>query len=781
MLMTQPYVESNNFPMARETVDLSNCDREPIHIPGCIQPHGILFALQEPEFTIVQVSENAGERFGITPEQLLGQPLSCVLSELEIHGIQQCLVGDFEYVNPLQLKVHTSSGAIAACGIVHRVSDGIVILEVEFGQDTSDRDDITYFDFYRQVKAPIAKLQKATTFDELCAQLVASVRHITGFDRVMIYRFATSGSGEVIAEACHPDLEPFLGLHYPASDIPQQARHLYALNHLRLVPNIQYVPVALVPTFNPITQAPLDLSRSVLRSVSPIHIEYLHNMGVGSSMSVSLLRDGQLWGLIACHHREPKLIPYFLRTICEFIGQMAAFELIDKIDGQDRDYKIELHTLKTEFFDSISQKTDVLSALTQSPTDLLNLVGSTGVAIALEGEFIVFGETPSLDRLQLLLDHFAPQLQTHNIIHTVCLTQECPAAASYSNIASGMLGIMVSKDQNFYILWFRPEVTQTVKWGGNPNKPVVVEENGEVRISPRKSFAAWQETVRHTALPWKACEQEAALELQSAIINVALRHAAELTKLNAELKRSNIELDSFAYVASHDLKEPLRGIHNYSSFLMEDYGEVLDAEGVSKLQTLTDLSCRMELLIDSLLHYSRLGRSELVFNPINLNHLVQEVVDLFKITTRNALEVTVHSLPTIQGDRTQINELLTNLMSNAIKYNDNPIKKIEIGCLEPEVAQQARRKHPNLNLKTDSPIIYIRDNGIGIEAMHFDDVFLIFNRLHVRDAYGGGTGAGLTIAQKIVRRHGGEIWVDSSFGEGSTFYFTLSIESSNHI
>jgi two-component system, chemotaxis family, sensor kinase Cph1 len=227
----------------------------------------------------------------------------------------------------------------------------------------------------------------------------------------MIYRFDPAGSGKVIAEDCHPDLETFLGLHYPASDIPQQARHLYTLNHLRLVPDTKYVPIALVPTLNPITKAPLDLSWSILRSVSPLHTEYLHNMGVGSSMSISLLQDGQLWGLIACHHREPKLVPYFLRTICEFIGQMAAFELIARIDNQDRDYQIALNTLKTAFLKSISQQTDVLRALTQFPTNLLNLVGATGVAIAFQGKFILFGQTPSLDRLKPLLDHLAPRLQ----------------------------------------------------------------------------------------------------------------------------------------------------------------------------------------------------------------------------------------------------------------------------------------------------------------------------------------------------------------------------------
>jgi two-component system, chemotaxis family, sensor kinase Cph1 len=358
-------------------------------------------------------------------------------------------------------------------------------------------------------------------------------------------------------------------------------------------------------------------------------------------------------------------------------------------------------------------------------------------------------------------------------MQTLCLSQEFPAATSYSDVASGLLAMMVSSAQNFYILWFRPEVNQTVTWGGNPNKPVIVEDNGTVRLSPRKSFAAWQEIVRHTALPWKSCEYEAALELQSAIINVALRHAAELAKLNRELERSNIDLDSFAYVASHDLKEPLRGIHNYSSFLMEDYGNVLDEEGVSKLQTLVRLTRRMECLIDSLLYYSRLGRSELATHPIDLNLLVQEVVELFKMSVGNTLEVMVHPLPTIRGDRVQMNELFTNFVSNAIKYNDHPVTEIEIGCLPPEKVQNIGLENPQLNLQGVTQVIYVRDNGIGIDTIHFDDIFRIFKRLHIQDEYGGGTGAGLTIAQKIVERHGGRIWVESSIGEGSTFFFTV--------
>ena len=784
--MTQPSVESLVLLSPSDRIDITNCDREPIHIPGYIQPHGVLFALHESTLTIVQVSENTYEWLGLKPKEYLNQPLSILLSENEIYAVRQCLAGDFNYVNPLRIELNTPHGKMVVYSIVHRIG-AIAILEIELGQVTagqpnlSERDDLSYFDFYRQIKAPMEGLQKAANLDELCAQLVTNVRHTTGFDRVMIYRFNPSGHGEVIAEAIRSDLAPYLGLRYPASDIPLQARHLYTLNHLRLLPDAVYTPVAIVPTLNPITQVPLDLSWSVLRSVSPLHIEYLQNMGVRASMSISLLRDRQLWGLIACHHSEPRMIPYFLRTVCEFIGQMGAFEIKAKEELEDRDYQIELNTLKASFFKSISQQSDVLDALTESPTNLLNLVGATGVVISYHEQLIVLGKTPSQDVLKPLIASLISRLETDDIVQSVCLAKDYPDAESYCKVASGLLAMAIASTENFYILWFRPEVSQTVTWAGNPNKPEMVDDRGEVRLSPRKSFAAWQENVQRTALPWKLCEYEAALELRNAIIHVTLRHAAELSKLNIELERSNIDLDSFAYVASHDLKEPLRGIHNYSSFLMEDYGEILDAEGISKLQTLTRLTRRMELLIDSLLHYSRLGRAELANFPINLNVLAQEVRDLFKITTGDSLNIIINPLPTIVADRSQISELLTNLVSNSIKYNENPLKKIEIGCLDSDAAQCLRRERPQLDIQSGSQIIYVRDNGIGIDPSHFDVVFQIFKRLHARDEYGGGTGAGLMIVKKIVDRHNGKIWVESTLGHGTTFYFSIPAASAKNL
>lgn len=751
------------------TIDLSNCDREPIHIPGSVQPHGFLFAVDPSTLTILQVSTNTWQWLDRAPESFLGQPLNSVLQDDDLYAIRQCIAGDFEHANPIRISLQTSKGPYETDCIAHCIPGNVLILEIEPDEvplASAIAQQSTYFDFFRQIKAFVAGLQRATSFDELCMQLVESVRRLTQFDRVMIYRFdVISGAGEVIAEARHPDVESYLGLRYPATDIPKQARHLYLLNRLRIIPDATYTPVPLVPIVNPLTRSPLDLTWSVLRSVSPLHTEYLHNMGVRASMSISLVSDSQLWGLIACHHRTPKRISYFQRTVCEFISQIASFELAAKAEHQDQAYRIELNSYKTSFLESLSRAHEMIDAIQQAPTSLLKLVGATGVAVYIEDQSFRFGDTPSPEQLESLIASLQPRLETDDSLQTTCLSHEYPEARAYSSIASGLLAIKISHVQRFYILWFRPEVIRTITWGGDPNKPVWVAPEGEVRLSPRKSFSAWQEIVRHTAMPWKPCELEMALEVRSALINLVLRHAAEISQLNQELKRSNLDLDAFAYIASHDLKEPLRGIHNYSTFLIEDYGSVLDAEGVSKLEALTRLTRRMQDLIDSLLYYSRLGRSELLLHPIDLNELAIETAELFKITGGDALDIAIYPLPTVLGDRSQIYELLTNLVSNGIKYNNSLCKRVEIGCCDFASSPQS---HPQ-----SFHTIYVRDNGIGIHPRHHQDIFRIFRRLHLRQDYGGGIGAGLTIAQKIVERHGGTIWVESVEGLGSTFYFTL--------
>lgn len=752
-------------------VDLNNCDREPIHIPNLIQPHGILLAVSADEYQILQVSLNTTQMLGIEPQDLLDKPLREFLGEAQVTAIQRCLTEDFDNINPLPIKLEKDGETLSFDGIVHG-RDKIIILELEPSESSKEVD---FFNFYKLVKSPVSKIQNTNTLDELCNAIVSEVKKITGFDRVMVYRFDAEGAGTVIAEAANEELEPFLGLHYPATDIPKQAKYLYTLNYLRLIPDATYEPVGLTPQLNPLTNQPLDMSMSVLRSVSPLHTEYLDNMGVAASMSISLLKNKQLWGLIACHHNSPKRVPYEIRTVCEFIGQVVSFELVAKEENQDLDYKMRLKSIQSQFVETISAAEDLETGLTQNPNDLLDLVGADGVALSFGEEITTIGNTPDREFIAAMLPWLEAQFKSDVIYETDALGKVYPGAEENKAVASGLLALLISRVQKTFIIWFRPEVIQNVDWAGNPNKPLEIEEDGTLRMSPRKSFAKWQETVTGKSLPWKPCEVEAAIELRSSIVGIVLRKADELAQVNKELSRSNVELDAFAYIASHDLKEPLRGIYNYSSFLIEDYGNLLDEAGIDKLNTLMRLTHRMEDLINSLLHYSRLGRAELQMRPVDLNDLVAGVLDVIQASARDTqVEYKIpRSLPTVNCDRTQVNELFTNLISNGIKYNQKAEKIIEIGYLDhddPVFIQKMLEYPENSPAKT---IFYVRDNGIGIRERHLESIFRIFKRLHGQKKYGGGTGAGLTIAKKIVERHGGEIWVKSVYKEGSTFYFTL--------
>ncbi|MEH1897105.1 MAG: ATP-binding protein [Nostoc sp.] len=750
--------------MTDETIDLKNCDREPIHIPNLIQPHGVLLVLQDPTLEIIQVSSNTQEVIGRQPEKLLGKPLSDLLDAKQIKLIQQCLADDFESINPLNLSIKCLNKSIHFDGIVHRL-DTTIILELE---QKKARGKAGFFDFYQQVRGTINRIQKAPTLLKMCEIVVTEVRRITGFERVMVYQFDREGAGSVIAEDTSLET-PYLDLHYPPSDIPKQARQLYTLNWLRLIPDASYQPVGLIPANNPLTNQPLDLSLSVLRSVSPIHLEYLQNMGVTASMSISLMHEQKLWGLIACHHSSPKYVSYNIRTMCEFIGQVMSVELVNKEASEDIDYKSQLKSLQTQFVEELSQAEYFRDGMVQLKSQLLNLVSATGAVICSDNQYIRVGKTPSEEEVHALLNWIKPHF-FHNLFETRSLAKNYPAAESFQAIASGVLALEISRVHHNYILWFRPEVIQTVNWGGNPNKPVEVSSDGSLRISPRKSFQLWQETVQGSALPWKPCEVEAVIELRSLVVGVVLRQADKMASMNFELQRSNEELDSFAYVASHDLKEPLRGIHNYANFLMEDYADVLDDDGIAKLQTLVRLTQRMEDLINSLLHFSRLGRAELSRQSVNLNEVVQQVIATLTIARpQSEVEFRIpQPLNNVQGDRAQINELFSNLMSNAVKYNDKPQKWVEIGFIE---------ANGESKIAPTSVTFYVRDNGIGISQEYLDKIFEIFRRLHGRDEFGGGTGVGLTIARKIVERHGGRIWVESTPTLGSTFYFTLSAEA----
>lgn len=751
-------------PIMPQDLDLTNCDREPIHISGAVQPHGVLLALSLPDLTIVQASANSEGLLGRSVERLLGQSLTTCISEADAEHLRTSITVELLASGPISLFTTAIPSTGMLCDAIAHLSNGLLVLELEPVTGRSESADP-----YRTVKMSLAVLQRAADLTSFCGLVTEQVRRMTGFDRVMVYRFAPDGTGTVIAESLAAGQEAYLGLRYPASDIPQQARVLYLRNWLRIIPDATYTPAPIVPERSPITGSPLDLSNSVLRSVSPVHLAYLHNMGVQASMSISLVKDNQLWGLIACHHRTPRVLNYDVRTACEFLGQMASVQIASYEHEDALQYRLHLQQSLARLLDLMADADDFDEALGRLGSYLLTFLRAEGAALSFAGELTTYGTTPASQQLGELVD-WIRRTQQGDVFVSDSLSQRYPAAAAYADVASGALAVPISRNRGNMIIWFRPEQVQTVTWGGDPSKPVEVGSEGVLRLSPRASFNAWRELVRATSDPWLTDEIEAARELRTAVLTVVLRKNEELLRLNTELEHSNAELDSFAYVASHDLKEPLRGIHNYAGFLLEDYQEHLDPKGVERLQTLVRLSQRMETLLESLLYYSRVGRMNLSFGEVNLNDVLDETIELLKsrIDEVSATIRIPRPLPTISCDRVRIGEVFSNLISNALKYNDKPQPWVEIGY-------ENRVDDSDDAVKAIiTPVFYVRDNGIGIREKHYETIFRIFKRLHARYDYGGGAGAGLTIARKIIERHSGHIWVESQLGVGTTFFFTLA-------
>ncbi len=573
-----------------QAVDLSNCDREPIHVPGRIQGHGALFALREPDLAVVQASGNAPEVIGFGRGDLLGLTIDRLVAAGDAERCRRWLQSPgVREAGPIRL----AAGTRVFDATAHR-HDGVLILELENGgrpEDACPTD-------YRPVRTAMGRLQAADSLSEFCRVAAEEMRTLTGFDRVIVYRFDADWNGQVYGEARRDDLAPLLGLHFPAGDIPEPARKLYHLNKIRLIADADAQAVPLIPGLNPLTGRPLDLTFSVLRSVSPVHIQYLKNMGAHASMSVSLLREGRLWGLLSCmHYSGPRYVTPGVRDACEFLGQVVSAQLAVKEDSEGHQYRGQLQAVRERLLQRMSAEGDLVRGLPGD--DLLALTGAAGAAIAYDGSCMLTGTTPTEEQVKRLV----AWLRVHaegEVFHTDSLARLYPEAAEFKDVASGLVAIATTKVQGHYVLWFRPEVVQTVNWGGDPRKPVEhATPSGE--LSPRRSFELWREEVRLKCLPWRQWEVDAARLLRDAIIAVVVRRAEELTRLNAELERSNSDLDAFAFITSHDLKEPLRGINNYATFLMEDYEDRLDDEGKDKLRTLVRLSQRLEDIVESLL------------------------------------------------------------------------------------------------------------------------------------------------------------------------------------
>jgi chemotaxis family two-component system sensor kinase Cph1 len=742
------------------------CDREQIHLLGHIQPHGILIGINESELKIVQISENTDQFFNVPATSFINQPLNTLFPKSQIDILVSFISQkDLEAFNPIKVTVQIQRKKYFFQGAMHR-SDGLLILELE----PLSKDSNSSLGFYHLAKSAAINVRGAKDFDEMSELLVKEVRKITGFDRVLIYKFDIDNSGFVIAENKTENLEPLLELHYPAFDIPEIARKLYCKNWLRLIVDINCQPVPVIPTNNPLTQKILDLSHSTLRSVSQFHIKYLQKMGVSASLGISLVSGEKLWGLIACHHYTPKYIDYETRKTCEFLGQIMSIEIVNKHEQYIRNSQEKIKDAQTKLKHSIlAGYQSINNTFTQDSEDLLDLVNAQGVMICLGDRIAEMGLCPSKTFVTSLLAWLEKKAQ--DVFYTNCLSEVYPEGIAIKDVASGLLAISISLNYTAYhILWFRNEVIQTVNWAGDPSKLLDIDDT-DTDPSPRRSFELWKETVRAKSSPWREVEIEAALELRSTLMLSALELSQQSLKQEAERAEiANQAKSNFLARMSHELRTPLNAILGCTQLMHSEDSEKNEFD--EYVDIISHSSEHLLNLIDDVLEMSKIEAGKVILEAIEFDfyQFLNRLQEMLQIKAREkniqVIFVIHPSLPQyIKADERKIRQVLLNLISNAIKFTDKGYIMLRASLGESELV------FPEFAIHFE-----IEDTGRGIAPEEIDMLFKAFVQTASGRATKMGTGLGLLISQQFVHFMGGDITVSSAWGKGTIFQFDIIAE-----
>ncbi len=727
-----------------EKVDITNCDKEPIHIIGKSQSHGVIVACDKNTLEITQTGRNTQDFFDIPYDKLLGKPVEFLIGE-ERASI---------FKNPVQQESKPETREVVInrkefTMIPHYSGDSLIL---DFEPSSTDYNP---YEYQRQLSNILNILSSSETSEDLCADVARITRDIFGYNRVMVYKFDEEWNGEVIAEEKEPEMESWLGLHYPASDIPKQSRELFLKHRVRIISNVNYEPVPIEPELSPINGEPLDLSKSELRGVSPIHIEYLKNMKVGASLTAALMSNGKLWGLLACHHYSARFINYYHRQTCEFLTQIFSNELSLKENSKYISKLEEWESVRNSLVTQIEDNGKIKKGLAQKEVLFTDLLECAGGAILLDGKLRLVGNTPDKNKVRELAENFLSKKEDP-IFFTKNLSKFYPPAEDYKNVASGVLSVKLGRSDKDYLIWFRPEVVQNVSWGGNPDKNANFDEDKQ-RITPRKSFEKWTEKLTGVSDPWLDYQIGAAKAIRESLSNIILeKQKLKIAKLNEQLQSAHDELELFSQGLSHDLKAPLRGIDGYAHILKEDHYNELEKSGQKAVDTILSSAIEMQELIDNILSFAGVSGQNLERNIFSVNYMVEDILQSFntKINYPETRILMDNDLPRMMADKRMMLQVWSNLIMNALKYSE-------------------KEKHPEIQIGAKGiggkTTYFVKDNGIGFNPKFKEDIFNLFSRFS-GDSF-KGTGIGLAIVKKIIEKHNGRIWAESEPGKGSIFYF----------
>lgn len=717
-------MEKNQF----QTGDIVDCEKEPIHIPGAIQSFGLLIAVDLPSLRIHNVSVNCEDAFGIEAQFLVGRSLAEFVAADKLSELQQYLARDnLREQAPIDVTLHLPSTLrnrhweLAA----HRHA-GCLILEME----PSSAGTVDLLSLNRKLSAAVQLIHATSSLQQLCDAAVREVQAVTGFDRVMLYQFTEDWHGKVIAEQCAPHMYSYMSHHFPASDIPAQARAVFLQNWLRMIPDVGYTPVPLHPGINPLDGMPLDLGQSALRSVSPVHLEYLRNMQVRATLTISLVEDGRLWGLIACHHATPRLLDANSRIAAKLIGQLVSSQIQLKQSLDDMHYRTQLRSVHTRLLSHMEQESDLVQGLVKHTPNMLDLAAAGGAAAAIyhDNKWTIIGHAPDVSQIEELIDWLGQYTPRNEIFQTNYLSKYFPPARAYKDVASGLVAVPILKSDRNYILFFRPEVASTIVWAGKPEK-MVRHDGDHSRLHPRASFQSWAETVEGIAIAWKRVEIEAITELKNSILALDLqREFRKEQQARAEAERVSMEKENMVHMVSHDLRTPL-SIIKMSLELMQRTSNA-HPETVGKLLErglrAADAIDRLSQGVLDLVKVEN-GTAMPATSMVSPAMLVHDAIELaLPLAERKCVQLqanTASSDAQVCCERNRIEQVLGNLISNALKFTP------EGGCVTVSTRNEG-----------DLIAFSVEDTGVGIAEEHIGRVFDRFWQEGSSASQGNGLG-----------------------------------------
>ncbi|MDB5832944.1 MAG: hypothetical protein JWR14_2774 [Caballeronia sp.] len=715
---------------------IENCDLEPIHALGLIQAHGALVAFDRAGF-IVTRSMNAASLLGHLPD------MGMKMTDAHFDQTAREAIGRaLEKPELVQEGVQCFGAANRRFDLVLHWSDGLLLAEWE-AKPLNVPPTTHYANLVQQ---SIQQLQRsaASSLGQLLQVATDAIRTLTGFDRVMAYQFLPDGSGSVSAESKRAQLASYLHLRYPAGDIPAQARRLYVLNAIRHIADVSEAPVAIEPALSA-NGMPLNLTQSTLRSVSPIHIEYLKNMGVAASMSVSIVVDGKLWGLIACHHMEPLSVPHAVRVSCTVLAQVLSITVERNELSQRAMAESRIEDLRGHVAHALASSEDATAGLLAANEAMRGLIGCDALSV-LMGQRV--GSFPAnLDRAAAIKVADYMSDHRHDLLVTDSISRDVPeldGLLTEVNHASGILAIQLSGTPVITIIWWRAELVETVHWAGQPDKIAASGPNG-LNLRPRKSFEVWKETVRGSSRAWDATDRFAARELKAILQEVALNH----------IRAAEHERAALLAIMGHDLRDPLQAIDMVVTLMGR--GLVSGGDGAKRIEY---SSQRMQSLIAYILDVSRLRTGVGLAMDVRKTTLAPLLYATFDRAQQAhpGVEMTVEidDLGDCLVDADRLVQAISNLLSNARHHGD----------MRFPIQVSASRYGAQRRIAIANRI----DAGASFTPGPMTRPFNVASSRNSRNAT--GLGLGLYIANAIVAGLGGTLEVDR-IGDDARFTIVL--------